>query len=267
MLFRSTLTLGSHGETMVPVPSRCTVNGKPLTELLDASKIDALVDPNIRDVIIEILRETTLNLDKHSSCRVLDVEIKSDGFEIEIQIKETFSPATNLYLELDESKKSNSMSRILRQVEFELNTRIENESIYKTYRIFSVKHGEKIIEEIGILRNSNFTFFTRSLVSIFAIEGWFVLLGLVWGKNFNWITAVSFLALSSLTFSLYLKPQLQSLMLYVSAITSTLVLPILAFHFPGCTNVDYLAWVANIWFAGTYQFAFKIKNKIGRAHV
>ena len=39
-----TLTLGSHGETMVPVPSRCTVNGKPLSELLDQTKIDALVD-------------------------------------------------------------------------------------------------------------------------------------------------------------------------------------------------------------------------------
>ena len=38
-----TLTLGSHGETMVPVPSRCTVNGKPLSELLSQSDIDDLV--------------------------------------------------------------------------------------------------------------------------------------------------------------------------------------------------------------------------------
>ena len=27
-----TLTLGSHGDTMVPVPSACTVDGKPLTD-------------------------------------------------------------------------------------------------------------------------------------------------------------------------------------------------------------------------------------------
>ena len=39
----STLTLGSHGETMVPVPSRCTVDGAPLTELLSAQDIDELV--------------------------------------------------------------------------------------------------------------------------------------------------------------------------------------------------------------------------------
>jgi malate dehydrogenase len=38
-----TLTLGSHGDTMVPVPSRCTVNGKPLAELLSAEKIEELV--------------------------------------------------------------------------------------------------------------------------------------------------------------------------------------------------------------------------------
>ncbi len=38
------LTLGSHGETMVPVPSQCKVQGKPLTEVLDAAKIEELVD-------------------------------------------------------------------------------------------------------------------------------------------------------------------------------------------------------------------------------
>jgi malate dehydrogenase len=40
----TTLTLGSHGDTMVPVPSACTVDGKPLTDVLDQSKIDELVD-------------------------------------------------------------------------------------------------------------------------------------------------------------------------------------------------------------------------------
>jgi malate dehydrogenase len=38
-----TLTLGSHGDTMVPVPSRCTVDGKPLVDLLSAEKIEDLV--------------------------------------------------------------------------------------------------------------------------------------------------------------------------------------------------------------------------------
>jgi len=39
----TTLTLGSHGDTMVPVPSACTVDGKPLAELLSADKIEQLV--------------------------------------------------------------------------------------------------------------------------------------------------------------------------------------------------------------------------------
>ncbi len=43
-----TLTLGSHGDTMVPVPSRCTVTvdgeDKPLTDLLPAERIEALVE-------------------------------------------------------------------------------------------------------------------------------------------------------------------------------------------------------------------------------
>ncbi len=40
----TTLTLGSHGETMVPVPSRSTVDGKPLTEALPKEKVDEIVD-------------------------------------------------------------------------------------------------------------------------------------------------------------------------------------------------------------------------------
>ena len=38
-----TLTLGSHGDTMVPVPSACTVDGKPLTDLMPAADIEGLV--------------------------------------------------------------------------------------------------------------------------------------------------------------------------------------------------------------------------------
>jgi malate dehydrogenase len=38
-----TLTLGSHGDTMVPVPSQCTVDGRPLAEVLPAEKIEELV--------------------------------------------------------------------------------------------------------------------------------------------------------------------------------------------------------------------------------
>ena len=36
-------TLGSHGETMVPAPSQCKVDGKPLTELLTNDEIEELV--------------------------------------------------------------------------------------------------------------------------------------------------------------------------------------------------------------------------------
>ncbi|HET9895208.1 MAG TPA: malate dehydrogenase [Streptosporangiaceae bacterium] len=40
----TTLTLGSHGDTMVPVPSACTVNGAPLTDLIGADEVNALVE-------------------------------------------------------------------------------------------------------------------------------------------------------------------------------------------------------------------------------
>ena len=40
----TTLTLGSHGDTMVPVASVCSVYGKPLTDLVSAEKVDELVE-------------------------------------------------------------------------------------------------------------------------------------------------------------------------------------------------------------------------------
>jgi len=39
-----TLTLGSHGDTMVPVASVCAVDGRPLTDLVSAEKVDELVE-------------------------------------------------------------------------------------------------------------------------------------------------------------------------------------------------------------------------------
>lgn len=38
-----TLTLGSHGDTMVPVPSRSTVGGRPLSEVLSAEQVHQIV--------------------------------------------------------------------------------------------------------------------------------------------------------------------------------------------------------------------------------
>ena len=38
------ITLGSHGDTMVPVPSQATVEGKPLSEVLSDSDISELVE-------------------------------------------------------------------------------------------------------------------------------------------------------------------------------------------------------------------------------
>jgi malate dehydrogenase len=40
----TTLTLGSHGDTMVPVASACSVDGKPLSDLLSPAQIDELVE-------------------------------------------------------------------------------------------------------------------------------------------------------------------------------------------------------------------------------
>ena len=38
------MVLGGHGDTMVPVPSYCTINGVPVAQLIAADKLEAIVD-------------------------------------------------------------------------------------------------------------------------------------------------------------------------------------------------------------------------------
>jgi malate dehydrogenase len=48
------MTLGSHGESMVPLPRHATVNGKPLTELADDATLERLFQ-RTRDAGAEIV--------------------------------------------------------------------------------------------------------------------------------------------------------------------------------------------------------------------
>ena len=40
----NTLVLGGHGDTMVPIPNRTTVNGKPLNQIIKKEKLDLIID-------------------------------------------------------------------------------------------------------------------------------------------------------------------------------------------------------------------------------
>lgn len=50
--------LGTHGETMVPVPEYCTVYGVPLTKIFNAQKIDEIVQKTVQGgaEIVELLK-------------------------------------------------------------------------------------------------------------------------------------------------------------------------------------------------------------------
>jgi malate dehydrogenase len=76
------ITLGSHGETMVPVPSMVTVKGKPLAELADADAIEHLVQ-RTRDGGAEIvgLLKTGSAYYAPSSAAVAMVEAIAKGYD------------------------------------------------------------------------------------------------------------------------------------------------------------------------------------------
>ena len=77
-------TLGSHGETMVPVPSQCKVNGKPLTELLSYDEIDELVRRTSEGgaEIVALLKTGSAYFAPSSAAATMVKSIISDSNEI-----------------------------------------------------------------------------------------------------------------------------------------------------------------------------------------
>jgi len=78
------LTLGSHGETMVPVPSLCTVKGEPLTDILSESDINELVEKtsNGGAEIVGLLKTGSAYFAPASSAAVMVKSIINNSDEI-----------------------------------------------------------------------------------------------------------------------------------------------------------------------------------------
>ena len=78
------LTLGSHGETMVPVPSLCTVSGEPLVDILSEKDIDELVKKTSEGgaEIIGLLKTGSAYFAPASSAATMVKSIISDSNEV-----------------------------------------------------------------------------------------------------------------------------------------------------------------------------------------
>ena len=78
------LTLGSHGETMVPVPSLCKVDGKPLVDLLSSDEINDLVQRTSDGgaEIVSLLKTGSAYFAPASSAATMVKAMLSDSDEI-----------------------------------------------------------------------------------------------------------------------------------------------------------------------------------------
>ena len=78
------LTLGSHGETMVPVPSQCRVAGKPLNELLSNEEISELVQKTSDGgaEIVGLLKTGSAYFAPSSAAAIMVKSIVSDSNEV-----------------------------------------------------------------------------------------------------------------------------------------------------------------------------------------
>ena len=79
------ITLGSHGETMVPVPSLATVGGRPLTEVLDPAAVEEIVQ-RTRDggaEIVALLRTGSAYFAPAAAAERMVRAVASDSNEVQ----------------------------------------------------------------------------------------------------------------------------------------------------------------------------------------
>ena len=78
------LTMGSHGETMVPVPSQCKVSGKLLTDILSTDEIDDLVQKtsNGGAEIVALLKTGSAYFAPSSAAATMVKSIISDANDV-----------------------------------------------------------------------------------------------------------------------------------------------------------------------------------------
>ena len=78
------LTMGSHGETMVPVPSQCKVSGKLLTDILSIDEIDDLVQKtsNGGAEIVALLKTGSAYFAPSSAAATMVKSIISDANDV-----------------------------------------------------------------------------------------------------------------------------------------------------------------------------------------
>jgi malate dehydrogenase len=78
------LTLGSHGETMVPLPSQCRVAGKTLEEALDAETIEQLIERtrNGGAEIVGLLKTGSAYFAPAAAAAQMAIAVLSDSGEV-----------------------------------------------------------------------------------------------------------------------------------------------------------------------------------------
>ena len=142
------LTLGSHGETMVPVPSLCTVKGEPLTEILSDADINDLVEKtsNGGAEIVGLLKTGSAYFAPASSAATMVKSIINDSNEIfpVCAWVEGQYGINDVYLGVPAKLGKNGVSEI---VEFEL---LENEKKALVDASNSVKTK---VEELNNIKN------------------------------------------------------------------------------------------------------------------
>jgi malate dehydrogenase len=70
------IVLGSHGETMVPIPSRTTVDGRPLRERLDEAAIGSIIEET-RSCAAEIIAYLKIGSGYHAAAAAGDVTVRA----------------------------------------------------------------------------------------------------------------------------------------------------------------------------------------------
>jgi hypothetical protein len=215
---------------------------------------------NAETIAFEIIRESLLNLEKHTDATSAEVRIsilKNGKIKIEISDNSTD--------EIEDALKSKSLRRLIVGFGGVLNASISADGA-KISRIVEIDLQQKPVqigESILEIRNQGLTDFALNFGRSAIAYGMVALPGyLAIGTN---RIAAGILTLQNILIAIpaIYKKRFGPL-LYPSVLLSLLVIPYFSFTMEVCNQIEFFPWIFNTILAGTFLAAIDAKTSLGR---
>lgn len=234
--------------------------------------IGVTVDANIvlqnteYEILLEVVRETVLNIVKHTSSKAVSIHIGSmDERHLHIRIIETLSgitQASDASIYSQNALQSKSLARLLDRARGTITVEPYG-SGRLVHSILMRRHRKdlNIMEEVGKLRAESLFILAGSASMFSVVYGLLACIGfLIIGAS--WLVTLILLIIELITGYLFYTRRYNPWLSALAMILSLIPIPYALLYIDGCDNLQYFPWVFNSILGCLLFSAFSARNRL-----